>query len=193
VIAANTRTRAPALNFGQRQDRLIIALRGDLNGLIRWLAFLSAFLFTFAAAAVAFRLGMQFSAAERGGLVGLMYDVSGVFTSPFDKFETVTPREGAPIVEFSTLLALEVYLVAGLLVIALLISLAKAIGGRRLLAWRLRLDVTPVADALRAMDARMGEWAAAADRSAASAIRSGWAATGRRLEREPSLRERART
>jgi hypothetical protein len=193
VIAANTRTRAPALNFGDQQERLVIALRGDLNGLIRWLAFLSAFVFTFAAGAVAFRLGMQFSASERSGLAGLLYSVGGVFTSPFAKFETVTPRDSAPIVEFSTLLALEVYLLAGLLVIALLIALAKAIGGRRLLAWRLNLDVTPVADAFRAADARLGEVAAAADRSAARAIRSRLAAANRRPEREYSLRERLRT
>ncbi|HXH22474.1 MAG TPA: hypothetical protein VNN10_10615 [Dehalococcoidia bacterium] len=125
-------------------------------GVLRALAFLSAFGFAFAAGAVAFRLGVQLTAAGRTGLAGVLYDFSAVFTSSFRRFETMAVPQEATVVEFASLIALEAYLLVGFGVTLALVWLAGAAARYRLPAWDFVLDVAPLVAGLESL----GRWTA---------------------------------
>lgn len=66
---------------------------------------------------------------EQGGIVGHAYDASGVLTSPFTSFEPSTPIKDSGILEFSSLVAIEAYLVVTMLALTILMTLRLAVLG----------------------------------------------------------------
>ena len=64
---------------------------------------------------------------DRQGIVGTLYDLSGVLVSPFTKFEPTTPIKDNGILEFSSLVAIEAYLIAMLVALTVLFSARLAL------------------------------------------------------------------
>jgi hypothetical protein len=62
-----------------------------------------------------------------GGLIGTAYDASGVLASPFKSFEPSTPMKTTGILEFSSLVAIEAYLIATMATLTLLLTLRLAL------------------------------------------------------------------
>src|SRR5690606_7823036 len=63
----------------------------------------------------------------RGGFIGTAYDLSGTFVAPFSRFESTTPIRDNGILEFSSLVALEAYLIATLVVLTFLFTARLAL------------------------------------------------------------------
>ena len=64
---------------------------------------------------------------QEGGTRGFIYDLSGVFVGPFHKFEPTTPIKENGILEFSSLVAIEAYLIATLVALTVLFSARLAL------------------------------------------------------------------
>jgi len=79
-------------------------------------------------ALLALRVWMQLMGeTAAGGLMGLAYDASGVLASPFRSFEPTTPIRDNGILEFSTLVAIEAYLIATMVTLTVLFSARLAV------------------------------------------------------------------
>ena len=75
-------------------------------------------------ALLALRVWLQLTGeTASGGIIGLGYDMSGVLQGPFAHFEPSTPIKDSGILEFSTLVAMEAYLIATMMAMTLLFSL----------------------------------------------------------------------
>ncbi|HXH21882.1 MAG TPA: hypothetical protein VNN10_07615 [Dehalococcoidia bacterium] len=73
------------------------------------------------------RLWAQFSGNDvTAPLLGALYDLSSAFIDPFRDAETTAPVRDHGLLELATLLALEVYFVAGLLLVVALVLLRMA-------------------------------------------------------------------
>ena len=64
---------------------------------------------------------------QGGGARGLIYDLSGFLVGPFRKFEPTTPIKDNGILEFSSLVAIEAYLIAMLVALTVLFSARLAV------------------------------------------------------------------
>jgi hypothetical protein len=75
-------------------------------------------------ALLALRVWLQLTGdTVNSGLIGLGYDMSGVLTGPFRHFEPSVPIKDSGILEFSTLVAMEAYLIATMMAMTLLFSM----------------------------------------------------------------------
>lgn len=73
-------------------------------------------------AVLSLRVWLQLSGDAQTGLVGNLYDLGGWFAAPFRPFEPSTPIHNTGILEFSTLVAIEAYLVGTLVALTVLLS-----------------------------------------------------------------------
>jgi hypothetical protein len=64
---------------------------------------------------------------SQGGILGLGYDAAGFLAGPFRSFEPSTPIKDSGILEFSTLVAIEAYLIATLIALSALFSARLAL------------------------------------------------------------------
>ena len=79
-------------------------------------------------ALLALRVWMQLMGeTSSGGLMGFGYELSGVLASPFASFEPTTPIKDNGILEFSTLVAIEAYLIATMVALTVLFSARLAL------------------------------------------------------------------
>lgn len=77
---------------------------------------------------LALRIWLQLTGdTAAGGLTGLLYGLSGHLTAPFSAFEPATPVRDNGILEFSTLVALEAYLIATMVALTVLFSARLAL------------------------------------------------------------------
>lgn len=75
-------------------------------------------------ALLALRVWLQLTGeTAAGGIVGFGYELSGALTDPFRHFEPSTPMKDSGVLEFSTFVAMEAYLIATLMALTLLFSL----------------------------------------------------------------------
>lgn len=68
---------------------------------------------------------------DRGGVAGFAYGLSDTLVAPFHRFEPFPPTQEQGILEFASLVAIEAYLVATMLVITVLLTLRLALLGGR--------------------------------------------------------------
>jgi hypothetical protein len=73
------------------------------------------------------RVWFQLMGETEGGAKGFIYDLSGIFASPFRKFEPTTPIKENGILEFSSLVAIEAYLIGMLVTLTVLFSARLAL------------------------------------------------------------------
>ena len=79
-------------------------------------------------ALLALRVWLQLMGdTANGGVLGLAYSLSGTLASPFKSFEPSTPIRDNGILEFSTLVAIEAYLIATMLALTVLFSARLAL------------------------------------------------------------------
>lgn len=78
-----------------------------------------------------------------GGLRGFAYDLSSTLVAPFHSFEPTTPVKDTGILEFSSLVAIEAYLIVTLVVLTLLFSARIAVAAEKSLARRSRRRRNP--------------------------------------------------
>jgi len=77
---------------------------------------------------LALRVWLQMAGeTDATGLLGLGYDASAVLVGPFKSFEPSTPIKDNGILEFSTLVAIEAYLIATLIALTLMFSARLAV------------------------------------------------------------------
>ena len=67
----------------------------------------------------------------RGGLAGSAYELSSILVGPFKSFEPTTPIKDSGILEFSSLVAIEAYLIATLVTLTVLLSARIALVAER--------------------------------------------------------------
>lgn len=78
-------------------------------------------------ALLALRVWLQLTGdTGAGGLTGLGYGLTGVLVAPFRSFEPQTTIKDSGILEFSSLVAMEAYLIATMLALAVLFTLRLA-------------------------------------------------------------------
>ena len=80
---------------------------------------------------------------QEGGVRGFLYDLSGFFVGPFHKFEPTTPIKDSGILEFSSLVAIEAYLIATLVALTVLFSARLALLAAPKVVHRRRPVVAP--------------------------------------------------
>lgn len=79
-------------------------------------------------AVLALRVWLQLTGeTDATGLLGLGYDASAVLVGPFKSFEPSTPIKDSGILEFSTLVAIEAYLIATLIALTLMFTARLAV------------------------------------------------------------------
>ncbi|MGE0057383.1 MAG: hypothetical protein AB7T32_05325 [Dehalococcoidia bacterium] len=79
-------------------------------------------------AILALRVWLQLTGeTDSTGLLGLGYSASAVLVGPFQSFEPSTPIENSGILDFSTLVAIEAYLIATLVALTLMFSARLAV------------------------------------------------------------------
>jgi hypothetical protein len=88
----------------------------------------TALLGTAIVALLALRVWLQLMGdTGEAGIVGLGYDAAGFFAGPFRSFEPSTPIKDSGILEFSTLVAIEAYLIATMITLSALFSARLAL------------------------------------------------------------------
>jgi hypothetical protein len=77
---------------------------------------------------LALRVWLQLTGdTDAGGLLGFAYGLAGDLAGPFRSFEPSTPIKDNGILEFSTLVAIEAYLIATLIALTMLFSARLAV------------------------------------------------------------------
>jgi hypothetical protein len=77
---------------------------------------------------LALRVWLQLTGdTDQGGLVGLLYGLGGDLAGPFRSFEPTRSVKDSGILEFSTLVAIEAYLIATLIALTVLFSARLAV------------------------------------------------------------------
>jgi hypothetical protein len=102
----------------------LLHLRWDLSGVCLRAALFVGLATAFIAAALTFRLGAQFVAwTPLPAPASWLYDLGSAFASPFGRYETARPVDPGTGMEFAGLVALEAYLIAGLVLLLGLLGL----------------------------------------------------------------------
>ena len=98
----------------------------DLPTILKYLTVLSATVFVFIEGLLLYRFGAQLLAArpDAAPLVWV-YDVAGAFARPFRHLDGADLQTDAPFLEFSVLVAIEAFLVTGLIAVGGLYALTR--------------------------------------------------------------------
>jgi hypothetical protein len=102
--------------YGTHNERWPWAVRGIGRMLSLWVLLAIAIVET----ALSFRLGFFLADANRTGFVDFIYDITGPLVGPFQGIAAVRDVENAGMFEPATVIAMIVYLVAALLLIAVI-------------------------------------------------------------------------
>ncbi len=106
-------------------------------------------------AVLALRVWLQLTGeTDATGLLGLGYDASAVLVGPFQSFEPSTSVKDNGILEFSTLVAIEAYLIATLVALTLMFSARLAVFAAPRVVHRKRRIVMPEPAQISATDTR---------------------------------------
>ncbi len=109
-------------------------------------------IFAGAAGLVAFRLGAQFMAeTDLSGPARWLYEAGGFVAAPFRASETAPNAGSGHVIEFSTLVALEAYLIAGSMLVVVIAAFSLLARGSRPRSLTLRLDLSGPAESWRAL------------------------------------------
>jgi hypothetical protein len=111
---------------------MAVHMRLDIVRALKRLRFWSALATMVAESTIVYRLWAQLAGSEPSlPALALVYGLAGRLVDPFRGLDTVRARPTGPVLEFPALVALEVYLVAGVLVVILLSGLAAALAWAR--------------------------------------------------------------
>ncbi|HEY7269262.1 MAG TPA: hypothetical protein VH951_05510 [Dehalococcoidia bacterium] len=159
-------------------------LRFDLPGVLLAGAVLTAGIVAIAALALVFRMAAQFTAwSDIGWPWAWVYALGGVFEAPFRSFEGGTNAAGArSVFEISNLLALEAYLLCGLILVGSLVALSLLARRSEMPEWVISVDQAKWRARYQRADSAVGAMTRTGAASAATAAQR-FAAGARDFER----------